>query len=122
MATTAIPYTNLVGNAGLTRPAGTTLVAAPTNDMQISDAVAEETVIDVNNSGGASINITIKAGDNPPGLAAGQGDLVVAVAASAVAYIGPFESGRFIQSDGSIMVESSATTGAIRALRVPRNA
>lgn len=63
----------------------------------------------------------MKAGDNPPALAAGQGDLAVIVAFGTVQLIGPFESGRFLQNDGSMMIESTTTTGTITALRVPRN-
>lgn len=122
MATTQVPYSNLVANSSLAQPAGTTLVAAPTNNMQISDAVPEYTVLRVSNTDDdTDLDITVKAGDNPPALAAGQGDLVVTVAFGTVRFIGPFESGRFIQSDGSMMIESETTTGAITALRIPRS-
>jgi hypothetical protein len=45
----------------------------------------------------------------------------VSVAFGTTHYIGPFESGRFMQSDGSLMVTSSTTTGTIACLKVPRN-
>ncbi|WNZ11632.1 hypothetical protein [Streptomyces sp. 11x1] len=122
MATTQVPYSNLVANSSLAQPAGTTLVAAPTNDMQISDAVPEYTVLRVSNTDDdTDLDITVKAGDNPPALAAGQGDLVVTVAFGTTRFIGPFESGRFIQPDGSMMIESETTTGTITALRIPRS-
>lgn len=122
MATTQVPYSNLVANSSLAQPAGTTLVAAPTNNMQISDAVPEYTVLRVSNTDDdTDLDITVKAGDNPPALAAGQGDLVVTVAFGTTRFIGPFESGRFMQSDGSMMIESETTTGTITALRIPRS-
>lgn len=122
MATTDVAYSNLVANGSLVQPAGTALVAAPTNDMRIVDAVPEYTVLRVSNTdAGVNLTLTVKAGDNPPALAAGQGDLAVTVAFGTVRFIGPFESGRFIQSDGSMMIESSTTTGAITALRIPRS-
>lgn len=122
MATTEIPYTPLPPNGDVEQPAGTTLVAAPTNDMQIVDAVPELTILRVaNTDDDTNLDITVKAGPNPPALAGGQGDLVVEVAFGETHYIGPFESGRFLQADGSMMIESETTTGTITALRVPRN-
>jgi hypothetical protein len=121
MATTDVAYSNLVPNGNLAQPAGTTLVVAPTNNLRIVNAVPELTVLRVVNTG-AEQDITIKAGDNPPALAAGQGDLVVTVAATTgVQFIGPFESGRFVQSDGSMLIEAETVDGTITALRVPRN-
>ena len=121
MATTQIPYSNLVPNGNLAQPAGTTTVVAPTNNMQISDAFPELTVLRVVNTG-VEQEITVKAGDSPPALAAGQGDLVVTVAATTgVQFIGPFESGRFVQSDGSMLIEAETVNATITALKVPRN-
>ena len=68
-----------------------------------------------------ALTLTVKAGDHPPALAAGQGDLAVTVAFGTVQFIGPFESGRFVQSDGSMLIESTTTTGTITAFKVPRN-
>ncbi|WKV74730.1 hypothetical protein AW27_026355 [Streptomyces sp. PCS3-D2] len=122
MATTQLSYSNLVPNSNLLQPAGTTLVAAPTDDMQLANAFPELTVLRVSNTDDdTALTLTVKAGDHPPALAAGQGDLAVTVAFGTVQLIGPFESGRFVQSDGSMMIESSTTTGTITALKVPRN-
>lgn len=121
MATTAVPYSDLVPNGDFTQPAGTTTVVAPTNNMQIADAVPELTILRVANTG-VEQDITVKAGQNPPALAAGQGDLVVTVAATTgVEYIGPFESGRFLQSDGSMLIEAETVDATIIAFKVPRN-
>ena len=47
---------------------------------------------------------------------------VTVAATSGVQFIGPFESGRFIQSDGSMLVDIvSGHTGKITAFRVPRH-
>ncbi|MDX2566081.1 hypothetical protein PV413_19610 [Streptomyces scabiei] len=122
MATTQLSYSNLVPNGNLLQPAGTTLVAAPTNDMQLANAEPEKTVLRVSNTDDdTALTFTVKAGDHPPALAAGQGDLAVTVAFGTVQFIGPFESGRFVQSDGSMMFTSSTTTGTVTALKVPRN-
>jgi hypothetical protein len=122
MATTQLSYSNLVANSNLLQPAGTTLVAAPTNNMQLANAFPELTVLRVSNTDDdTALTLTVKAGDHPPALAAGQGDLAVTVAFGTVQFIGPFESGRFVQSDGSMLIESTTTTGTITAFKVPRN-
>jgi hypothetical protein len=122
MATTQLSYTDLPANSGVVNPTGTTLVATPTNDMQLARAEPEKTVLRVTNTDDdTALTITVKAGDYPPAIAAGQGDLTVSVAFGTTHYIGPFESGRFMQSDGSLMVTSSTTTGTIACLKVPRN-
>lgn len=122
MATTQLTYTSLPPNSGVVNPTGTTLVAAPTHDMQLANAEPEKTVLRVlNNDDDTALTITVKAGDHPPALAAGQGDLAVVVAFGTTHFIGPFESGRFIQSDGSLMITSSTATGTIACLKVPRN-
>lgn len=121
MATTNLTYSDLVANSHLAQPAGTALVAAPTNNMKIADAEPELTVLRVSNTDDdTNLDLTVKAGDMPPALGAGLGDLVVEVAFGTVEFIGPFESGRFLQSDGSMLIEAETTTGAITVLRVPR--
>lgn len=122
MTTTQLTYTNTVPNGNVLQPAGTTLVAAPTNNMQLANAFPELTVLRVNNTDDdTALTLTVKAGDYPPALAAGQGDLAVSIAFGTTQYVGPFESGRFVQSDGSLMIESSTVTGTITALKIARN-
>jgi hypothetical protein len=120
VATTDIAYTDLGYNAGTAQPVGTTLVAAPTNNMRIVDANVERTVLRVTNTGGADLTFTVKAGDYPPSIAASQGDLAVTVPATTGVRFITFESGRFLQNDGSVLMESSATTGTFAALRLPK--
>jgi len=120
MARTAVAYSNLVANSNLTDPAGTALDAA--NDHVINAAIPERTVLRVTNTSGADRIVTVKAGDSPPALAAGQGDLTVTVVATTgVQWLGPFESGRFIQSDGTMEIDIVAShTGTITAFLVPK--
>ncbi len=122
MARTAVPYSNLLPNADLADPAGTATNAGVGNGHTIAKAHPELTLLRVV-AGATGGNVTIKAGANPPAIAAGQGDLVVAVANSATRWIGPFESGRFLQADGSLLVDIAVgfVAGTITAFRVPRN-
>jgi hypothetical protein len=94
-----------------------------TNGVVVEDAVPELTLIRTTHTDGAAHDLIVRAGDNPPALAAGQGDLTVEVAAtSGVRYFGPFESGRFLQNDGSMHIDfETGYAGTIDILRIPRN-
>ncbi len=124
MPRTAVVPRALVANGGLNGATGTTTIDSTlvTNGVVIAAAEPERTVFRVTNTEGSTNTVTVRAGDNPPGLAAGQGDLVVTVAASTgVQYIGPVESGRFLQADGSMEIDfETGMTGAIDALLIPR--
>lgn len=120
MARSAVLYSNLAGNASSADPAGTTI--DPVNGMVLAGAVPEETVIRVANTAGATKLVTIGAGDMPPALAAGQGVITGTVAATTgVLWFGPFESGRVLKKDGTMVIDFAASTaGTITAFRVPR--
>lgn len=128
MARTAVAYSNLVPNGNLADPAGTATNAGASNGHVIPAAgpnakgLPELTVLRVV-AGATGGNITVKAGTQPLAVAAGQGDLVVAVANSATQWIGPFESGRFLQNDGTILVDvqTGFVAGTITAFKFPRN-
>lgn len=121
MARTAVAYSNLTANSALTDPAGTTI--DQTNGMVINSAKPEQTLLRVTNTDGSAHNVILRGGDYPPALASGQGDLTVSVAATTgVQFLGPFESGRFLQSNGSMEVDFAASfAGKITAFLVPRN-
>ncbi len=114
-----VPNGNLIGSTGATT-IDATLV---TNGVVVENAKPELMLIRVTNTEGSTNTVTVNAGDNPPALAAGGGNLVVTVAATTgVQYIGPFESGRFLQSDGTIEIDfESGMTGAIDVLLIPRS-
>lgn len=118
MARTAVPYSTLLPNNSISTPAGTSVASGVGNGGQITKAFPEQTVLRaVFTTAG---NVVVKAGTTPPALAAGLGDLTIAVGTSGDVLLGPFESGRFLQSDGSLIVETTQTA-TLTALRVPRN-
>lgn len=121
MARTAVTVTTLTANTGVTEPAGTT--ADPTNDHVVTGVPCEELILRFANTNGSDRVATIVAGDSPPALSAGQGDLAVTVpATSGVVWVGPLESARFVQSDGSVNIDLAASfAGTVTAYRVPRN-
>jgi hypothetical protein len=125
MPRTAIAYRNLVPNGSLNGATGPTTVDSTlvTNGVVVEDAVPELTVIRVTHTDGTAHDFILRAGDYPPALASGQGDLTVEVAAtSGVRYFGPFESGRFLQNDGALHIDfETGFAGTIDILRIPRN-
>lgn len=124
MARTPVAYSAFVPNSGVADSSLTAVALNPGtgNGHTIAKAVPELTVLRVA-AGATGGNVTVKAGTTPPALAAGLGDLVVNVTANTISWIGPFESGRFLQNDGSMLVDVAAAVvpGTITALRVPRN-
>lgn len=134
MARTNLPLSKFLANnsTGLADPAGTAVDVA--NGMNIalastaipSQAGAANLVIRFNQTFAGSKNIIIRAGNgldtgNPPAFRQSLGDLTVA-ANNATVWVGPLESSRFVQKDGSINVDfSSGTTGDVTAFLLPKN-
>lgn len=126
MPRTAVVPRALVANGNLIGTTGATTIDATlvTNGVSVTGAIPEQTLIRVANTEGSTNTLTVRKGVAPPALAAGLGDLVVTVAATTgVQYIGPFEGGRFMQSDGSLWLDfETGMTGTVDVLTVPRNA
>lgn len=122
MARTAVTVTTLTANTVVDDAAGTD--ADPTNDHVITGVPLEELVLRFSNTNGSDRVATIKAGDNPPALQAGLGDLTITVPASTgVKWVGPLSSARFAQSDGSLEIDlATSFAGKVIAYRIPRTA
>lgn len=124
---TAITVTDLTANAVTTRPTGDTLdtgTAAVTLAAAIG-GVGSRVILEVTNTAAANLVASVAAGDDPPAQNAGIGALTSSnIAQNAVVYLGPFETGRFGQNDGSIsatFTPASGTIGAtIRCYRLPK--
>ena len=125
MPRTAIVPRALSKNSNLNGATGATTIDATlvTNGVTVANAKPERMLIRVTNTEGSTNTVTIKAGDNPPALRAGQGDLVVTLAATTgVQFIGPFESDKYLQDDGSLSIDfETGMTGAIDILTWPRS-
>ena len=117
MARTTLTPTAAVANGSITDPAATTVAAADGGVIEAADT--EHLLLRVTATD--ATNLTIRAGSYPPALASGLGDLTVAVAAAGTAWVGPFESGRFIQADGSLNIDTSADA-AVTAIVLPKAA
>lgn len=69
-----------------------------------------------------AIDVTLKAGVNPPALQ--SRDLVVTVPASSTRIVGAFESGRFTKADGTFDMGFQAASGSpnltVEILKLPK--
>jgi len=120
MARTAITEQtfSLVGAAITT---GTT--ADTTNDHVFTPtAPLGEYVFRFRNTDATDRVATIVAGAYPPALSQGQGNLNITVpATSGDMWIGPIESARFLQADGTILIDLAASfAGTVAAYKLLR--
>lgn len=121
MARTAITPTVLAVSAAATAdPAGTATTAGAGNGVSITPAFPEEIILRVSNASGGSGTVTVNAGTQPSAIASGQGALVSTIANNGVSWLGPFESARFGQSDGSLTIDSSVIM-TVTAFKVNRH-
>ncbi|MDY7102125.1 MAG: hypothetical protein S0880_13140 [Actinomycetota bacterium] len=123
MPRTSVTPTDLNANAGTDIDATTIDSTLVTNGVAIADAGASDRIVmRVTNTHGSPHDVTIVAGDYPPAIGAGLGDVAVTVAAtSGDTWIGPLESGRFLQSDGTIHVDlDTGHVGALDVIKLPR--
>lgn len=121
MARTAVTVA-VLSKTGGTTPAGTT--ADTTNDhvVNLGGYPLEEFVFRFTNTNGSDRVATIVAGDSPPAFSSGQGNLDITVpATSGDMTVAGLESARFMQDDGTILIDLAASyAGTVAAMRVPR--
>jgi len=122
MARTVVPVTTLTANAALAEATGTSL--DPSNGHYVTPGGREDDVfLYLDHTTASSKTVTIKAGSYPPAFRKGLGDLTITAAASTKYLIGPLESARFLQADGTINIDVQAsTTGTLRVYKLPRAA
>jgi hypothetical protein len=119
MARTAVAVTDFTAATSVADPAGTT--ADPTNGHTVTGVRPEVLVWRVKNTTAGALNAILRAGTFPLAESSGQGDLTVSVGAGATVFIGPVESARFLQNDGSVSLDLQATfTGTVTAFKVNR--
>lgn len=132
MARTLLALNTLIPNNGIAAPVAATIdqalgmnVQFPTTGVPAAP-VMDNLILVVNNTAVSSKTVTVRAGvggGTTPGPAwrSGIGDLNVTVAASSTAYLGPFDSSKYSQLDGSINLDfQSGISGTITALIQPK--
>lgn len=120
MARTALTLTPLVVNASVTDPAGTATTAGAGNGVSIAQSIPEQIILRVSNGTAGTGTVSVVNGVYPSAQSGGQGPLTVSIAAAGVAWLGPFESARFGQADGSLYVDSSVVM-TVTAFKVNRH-
>ena len=121
MPRTAVTVTSLAAGTAAAESAGT--AADPTNDHVITVSFPlEELLLVFKNTNGTDRVATIVAGDSPPALSAGQGNLAITVAAtSGVQYVTGLESARYMQNDGTLSIDlATSFAGTVHAYRLGR--
>lgn len=107
MARAALTPTTITPNAGNADPAGTASVAGAGNGFAVPYQGGKQLLLRVSNASGGSGTVTVLAGSQPSAIASGQGPLVDTVANGVTRWIGPLESARFQQPDGTLAIETS---------------
>lgn len=127
MARAALAYAaTMAVNASVADPAGTASVAGAGNGFQVpatsgGGSFPELTLLRCSNASGGTGTVSVLAGTDPVlAESAGQGPLTASIATGAVSWLGPFESARFIQHDGSMLIETSVIM-TITAFKVNRH-
>lgn len=123
-----LTVTDLVANAGAAQPAGNTIDTDGVVPILAADlnGATDRLIIEVTNDDAVNgLDVTVQHGDNPPAVRESLGDLVVAIAASGVTIVGPLESARFLQDDGTLQVAFASDGGAnasatVRAALLPK--
>ena len=125
----AITVTDLTPNAAGIAPPTADVLDTGTAAVTLAADVggqSELILLEVTNNAASAVNLTVTvlAGDNPPAQRAGLGNLATVLAQNAVKLIGPLESARFIQDDGSLSVTFTPASGtlaaSIRCYKIPR--
>lgn len=125
MARTSVPITTLSTTATDVKVGTGTALDATNHHVVTLTCPLEEVVIRVENTTASTKAVTIKAGDNPPAESAGQGDLSVSLTAgnstAQLGLVAGLESARFIQNDGTLLIDvASGMTGFVTVYKVPR--
>lgn len=109
MARITLTPTQLVANGGVADPAGTASVAGAGNGFTIAAPSGNNVNLwlRVANASGGSGTISVLAGSQPLAISSGLGPVTVTVANSSTQWVGPFDSARVTQNDGSLTIETS---------------
>lgn len=123
MPRTALTVTTLTANAGVADVLASAGVAIDATNSHVLTTTKplDSYIIRVNNTTAGTKVATIKKGGNPPADASGVGDLAISCTNGQVKFIGPLESARFIQADGTLNIDIEAgMTGFIQVFQIPR--
>jgi hypothetical protein len=109
MARVALTVNALTANAGLTDPTGTASVAGAGNGFSIAANSTSLTNVYLRcaNASGGTGTVSVLAGSQPSAQSSGQGPVTVSIATATTFWVGPFDSSRLQQPDGTTLIETS---------------
>lgn len=118
----ALTINELAANGSINQPSAQTVDTDGVIPMD-ANGLTDRLIMEVVNSAGQILTVTFKAGNSAAAHTAS--DLAVAVpATTGKKIIGPFESARFVRTDGKINVDfkaaSSTPNAAVRVYRLPK--
>lgn len=120
MSDTAVSVTNMTVNAVtadlITTAEGGTSVSAGNTAVITHNGDTRNLVLSFYGSGAATA--TVKAGDHPPALRQGLGDVALTIPASDLV-IAVVEGARFTQDNGTIRIEIATNDVVVGAHRIP---
>lgn len=93
---------------GVADPTGTAAVAGAGNGFTIPYTGAQVVLLRVSNATAGAGTVSVLGGVQPLAPSSGQGPATATIpATTGVSWLGPFESARFAQADGSYAIETS---------------
>jgi hypothetical protein len=107
MARVALTANALTPNAGVLDFTGTALATGAGNGLQIA-AIGTSNVnifLRVANASGSTANFKVLAGSQPSAQSSGLGNVTATIATATTQWVGPFDSSRVQQPDGSLIME-----------------
>lgn len=109
-----LTITPLVVNDDIIQGAGDAIDTNGTVPIVAADlgGATNRLLISVTEDNVRALTVTVLHGDNPPAVQQGLGTLTVAMAQAATHIIGPLDSSRFMQNDGTLQVAFAGTGGA----------
>jgi len=109
-----LTVTNLTVDGNILRGAGDAIDTNGTVPILAAalGGATERLLIEVTEDNVREVTVTVLQGDNPPAVRQSLGGLAVVVAQNTARLIGPLESARFMQDDGTVNVAFAGTAGA----------
>jgi hypothetical protein len=121
MAVKTSAVTTLVLGEAITLPE-TTALNGSTDTINITAGNAERLLVILNNTTAATKKFTIKAGESPPALRKGLGDLVVTMLEKTQQIV-CIETARHANADGTVSLSfEAASTGFVSVVKLPKGA
>lgn len=122
---TKLTVTSLALDGSVARPTEDVIDTNGTVPIAAADLAGRtgDLILEVVEQNVATLTVKVLAGDNPPSVRSSLGDLSVTIAKNAAKIIGPFESARFMQDDGTVQVsfsEATAASAKVRTYLLPR--